>query len=168
MKKMRKYLVMLMVVVLSAAMFAGEMRGPKWERNCGPRGEKGGFEIFKIAAKEDFIKAGVTEDNYNKAKAAAATVKAQIDKNNIAEKQKELEVQKLMLEENKNWTEIEKNLTEAAKLDVDSKLKQMKARDEIKKYITDDQMQALRKIIMEKRQMQPGKGMGMQGGRLVS
>lgn len=148
---MKKYLVMLMVVIMSAAMFAGEMRGPKNDRNCEMREDRGGFALFQMASKEDFVKTGVTEDNYNKAKALLTSAKTQFEKNNIAAKQKELEAQKLSLEENKNWTEIEKNLNDAAKIEVDTKIKQMKLREEIKKYVTDDQLGALRRIVMEKR-----------------
>lgn len=138
---MKKYVVVLMGVLMAVVAFAGGMRDGA---GCEMRGqEKGGFMIFEKIPKDAFLKAGVTEDNYNKAAALVKTGSVQIEKTKLAIAQRELEIKKYMIEDNKNWAEIEKLVNENGKAGAENRIKKMKLREETKKYITEDQMRSV-------------------------
>ncbi|BDU50950.1 hypothetical protein [Haliovirga abyssi] len=119
---MKKSLVVLIGVLLSAFSFSA------------------GLENIP---KDVFIKAGVSEANIEKALDLSKLAKIEIEKNQIEAKKVDLDIKYLLLDETKDWVKIENLMKKSSGYRIKAKIKILKVKEELKKYITEAQFKMI-------------------------
>lgn len=121
---MKKILIALMVMVMGASVYAFP-----------------GF-IDSKALKE----VGVSSANIKAVEEIIHVKRNEVKKDRIIIKRKDLEIDEALLEENINWTDLEKLVKELHLLKAEQQIDMLKTKKELEKYITAEQYRDAKKL----------------------
>lgn len=110
---------------------------------------------------ESLKKVGVSEENIKIVEKIVESKRVEFKKSMIEVKQKDLELDKILLEENVNWTDVEKLVKELYNLKAEHRLELLKTKKEIEKYITPEQYRKA----MKNNKMKNDNKKGMKNGK---
>lgn len=152
---MRKIIIIAIILIMgiTAAAEDTEVYEYKGEGDTGIFSDSNNSLLNQLGKvrSNDLKRAGVSKENISKLEDMFETVRRDIKRNTLEIQKKQLDVKKLLLDENKNWSEIEKKVYEISRLRGENGIKLLRLREDVKSLVTEEQLrEALRNARIRK------------------